>query len=263
MITNKPRPLEFLKSFRIKWQSSITGGVLAVLFTLLTLWVQQTDLRLVFAALIVLSAVSASYFVWESERKARIAAESYISELLTHPLQSLSVVVKNPNDRLAASLALRVVNIGKVHFAITGLELTISDKPPQIFAQNESVGIAETREIWLDSFWRGHEIDWEFGIDFQINLKVRWLEQENFLGPRGFHLKQDCTMLPRSVSEGYGALRILACPKCNHRLVGYLKTKGVMNEAEYEKRKAIYLEELQNSCPTHHSQFTASATDQI
>jgi hypothetical protein len=256
---NKPTVWEFLKAFQQRWVISFTGGACAVLLTFAGIYSAQSFVQRWFFVPVVIAAMIAAYGAWSAERKTAVTLEARISELTELPHCSTSVVVKGVENRLATWLAVRIVPLGSVKFAVSGIEILVSDKKPIISQYNSPVPEAGI-EIPIEDFWTTQKFNWGLTIDFQVRVRIKWLDQERWLEPEGFALLTDVSPVrPLKVSSGYNSIRVIACPKCGRVMAGFMSLQGIMNEKEFQERKVIVDQEVKASCPQHYSQFMLSS----
>jgi hypothetical protein len=263
MSTAKASFWSFLTAFKDCWLVSMTGGVLAVGFTGASLLVSQDRQRFLFEAIAVLSGIVAAYGVWSSERKARCKAEDKVNQFTSIPLATQKVYVANANLALARTVAVSVVNTGKVNFVVSAAEVTVSDQKPLQEEMNYSVPTGGSVNVLLSDFWSNYKMDFVPSIDFQLRIQVKWLNREAWLEPIVCHANLDVSPNGlREIGAGYSTQRRLACPKCKGQLIPlWMNVTGTKTEEEFQERKRKYLDELTASCPQHYSQYALKSAD--
>ncbi len=241
----------------------MTGGICAVVFMGASLEVSQAWQRVLFVVMAAMSVLVAAYDVWRAERAARCEAEARVDRLTSTPSVTQRVYLANPNVALSRAVAVSVVNVGQITFAVSAAEVTVSDHRPLQEQMNVSVPVGGAVNVFLPTFWRDFRIDFVPTIDFQVRLQIKWLDREEWLEPSVFHAQLDASPNGlRDIGSGYVTQRRFGCPRCNGQLIPlWMDVSGTRSEAGFQERKGKYLEELRASCPQHYSQYALKLPD--
>ena len=252
-----------MNAFKDQWIFSMTGSVFAVVFMVASYWVSPHWQKILLVGLAVMSVMVASYGVWSSERNARCEAEDKVNQFSSVPYASQRIIVVNPNLALARAIAVSIVNTGNVNFVVSAAEFTVSDNRPLREEHNVPFAVGGSGNVFLPPFWREFNINLVPSIDFQVRIQIKWLDRQEWLQPIVAHAQLEVSPTSgglREIGEGYCTQRQFECPKCKASAV-WMNVNGISSEAEFQKNKATFLEELMASCPRHFSQYALMLSD--
>jgi len=157
-------------------------------------------------------------------------------------------------------LFLRVANLGISNFLVTGIYVRTQDIRQLNYTVQEIVESGKSSEI---SVAREVCADHPLSVDLEITLEYVGLDLRGKSEPKCFNVSMPLDNIPHTVKKGLDGLWSVTCPRCHHSMGGFLamSLRGLNSFDEAVARKKLLLEDFNNSCPNHASQWLLTIED--
>ena len=218
---------------------------IAVALCLLSYWRPQINV----AATILLLYVTLEYVLANQENL----------ELFRHQLKRqervflyFDLVCKN------GPLFVRVANLGISNFLVTGIHVRTQDLAVFDYSVHQVVDSGRSEEISLPrEACAGHPLS----VDLEITLDYVGLDIRGATEAKCFNIAMGLDDVPDKATEGLDGLWTVRCPRCNLGGLICMSLRNITTFAEAEARKRLLLDDLNNSCPHHKSEFLMTMED--